>query len=74
VLLEEAGCRECGSPGQPEVHHIDGNPYNRARANLVRLCKPHHSAHTARHQLHKQPGWKRTRTPLPSNGDDLVMA
>jgi 5-methylcytosine-specific restriction enzyme A len=60
VLAEEPACRLCGSTEKPHVDHLDGNPFNRSRANLRRLCHSCHSRHTGVTQTPGQhvPGWK----------------
>ena len=54
VLADEPLCRMCSAAGRvtaaTEVDHIDGNAWNRDRSNLRPLCKPCHSARTARDQ------------------------
>ena len=42
-------CYEAGklTPGE-ELHHIDGDAWNRARDNVVLLCRPCHDAHHER--------------------------
>jgi len=60
VLREEPLCRRCAAQGfvvaAIEVHHIDGNAYNRQRSNLEPLCKSCHSEHTAREQAFRPRG------------------
>lgn len=52
VLAEQPLCPECNERGilEPatEVHHIDDDPTNNDRSNLVGLCKPCHTRHTLR--------------------------
>lgn len=52
VLDTEPLCRLCARAGRitaaNEVDHIDGDAYNNATDNLQPLCKPCHSAKTAR--------------------------
>jgi 5-methylcytosine-specific restriction endonuclease McrA len=47
-------CERLGLPHDPhavlEVDHIDGDVTNCALSNLRTLCRPHHSARTARDQ------------------------
>jgi len=35
-------CTRCGSVGQLEVHHIDGDARHNATGNLMTLCRPCH--------------------------------
>ena len=60
VLAEEPLCRECAARGRTtpaiEVDHVDGDAWNRARGNLRPLCKPCHSARTARDQAFARGG------------------
>jgi 5-methylcytosine-specific restriction enzyme A len=60
VLAEELACTDCGSTDRPHVDHIDGNPFNRSRANLRRLCHSCHSKRTAKDQAfgRARPGWQ----------------
>lgn len=47
MIVPMGPCECCGRPptrGHSEVHHLDGNAMNNARANLVRLCKGCHEA------------------------------
>ena len=52
VLREQPLCPECEARDilEPatEVHHINDNANDNSRENLVGLCKPCHSRHTAR--------------------------
>lgn len=52
VLAEQPLCPECKERGilEPatEVHHMDDDPTNNDRGNLVGLCKPCHTRHTLR--------------------------
>lgn len=36
-------CQCCGSEGNLEIHHIDGNPGNRDKFNLIPICKDCHN-------------------------------
>jgi len=60
VLCEQPICPECERRGSytpaSEVDHIDNDPSNNDRSNLVGLCKPHHSEKTARHEYFKRTG------------------
>jgi 5-methylcytosine-specific restriction enzyme A len=50
VLTEQPLCPECQKQGllvtAIDVDHIDNDPSNNERSNLVGLCHPHHSAKT----------------------------
>ena len=52
VLSEQPLCPECGARQiievATEVHHINDNANDNSRENLIGLCKPCHSRHTAR--------------------------
>lgn len=54
VLARETECRMCKARGHvtpaAEVDHIDGNSANNHDSNLRPLCKPCHSARTAKDQ------------------------
>jgi 5-methylcytosine-specific restriction protein A len=56
VLAEQPLCPECEARGivEPatEVHHRNDNASDNSRDNLVGLCKPDHSRHTARDMGH----------------------
>lgn len=51
VLAEQPLCPECEARGELipalEVHHKNDNPDDNSRDNLVGLCRPCHSRHTA---------------------------
>ena len=57
VLAEQPLCPECEARGVIEpatqVHHINDNAMDNSRANLVGLCAPCHSRHTA-HDMGKR--------------------
>lgn len=38
----ERKCAVCGITEKIDIHHIDGNPFNFKRDNLIPLCKIHH--------------------------------
>ena len=47
VIREQSGiCAICRKAFAAELDHIDGNPWNKDRANLQGLCKPCHRAKT----------------------------
>jgi 5-methylcytosine-specific restriction enzyme A len=75
VLAEEPTCQFCGSVERPHIDHIDGDPWNRTRANLRRLCHSCHSQHTGKTQTPGQhvPGWK-NRGPAPPPPSPLGFA
>lgn len=56
VLAEQPLCPECEARGliEPatEVHHINDNASDNSRDNLVGLCRPCHSRHTAADRGH----------------------
>lgn len=60
VLSGEPLCRTCKAKGRitsaNEVDHIDGNSSNNDTVNLRALCKPCHSARTARDQAFGRKG------------------
>ena len=57
VLAEQPLCPECEARGVIEpatqVHHINDNAMDNSRSNLVGLCAPCHSRHTA-HDMGKR--------------------
>lgn len=57
VLAEQPLCPECEARGLIEpatqVHHINDNAMDNSRSNLVGLCAPCHSRHTA-HDMGKR--------------------
>ena len=57
VLAEQPLCPECEARGVIEpatqVHHVNDNAMDNSRANLVGLCAPCHSRHTA-HDMGKR--------------------
>jgi len=59
ALIREPLCRFCTEAGRTtvatEVDHIDGDSRNNEPANLRALCKPCHSARTARDQGFARP-------------------
>ncbi len=67
-VKEAAGwrCEHCGHPHEPEtgytltVHHLDGNPQNCARENLLAACQRCHLRIQARYHpesgMHWLPG------------------
>lgn len=74
VLAEQPLCPECEGRDilEPatEVHHINDNAMDNSRANLVGLCKPCHSRHTARdmgHNVIERLGCDATGKPLDPN-------
>lgn len=64
VLTEQPMCPSCTAAGYigqaVEVDHIDNDPSNNLRDNLVGLCKTHHGQKTRRAQLEKITGNRRT--------------
>lgn len=60
ILADEPLCRTCDAADRTtaatEVDHIDGDSANNDRANLRPLCKPCHSARTARDQAFGRKG------------------
>ena len=57
VLAEQPLCPECEARGVIEpatqVHHVNDNAMDNSRSNLVGLCAPCHSRHTA-HDMGKR--------------------
>ena len=41
-------CQECGAE-RAEIHHVDGNPVNNDRHNIMFLCRKHHILIENRH-------------------------
>lgn len=70
VLADQPLCDHCQRQGRLtpalEVDHIDNNPSNNERSNLVGLCRPCHSTKTARYEH-----FKRTGQWLPVKGCDV---
>lgn len=60
ALMREPLCRFCNDAGRTtvatEVDHIDGNSSNNEPSNLRSLCRPCHSARTARDQAFGRKG------------------
>ena len=54
IMHEQPLCPMCRDEGslEPaiELHHIDGNPWNLDRTNLIMLCSRCHSKETVLHQ------------------------
>lgn len=71
VLTEQPLCPHCAALGHAvlakEVDHIDNDPRNNLRSNLVGLCKVHHGQKTRRAELEKSPATKATRTAPQAN-------
>lgn len=53
VFGEQGGVCVCGQDFCVHLHHLDGNPFNRARSNVQGLCE---SCHLAAHGKQKRPG------------------
>jgi hypothetical protein len=49
-------CARCGGSDQLHVHHLDLNPFNNERSNLMTLCN---SCHATWHWENGAPGWKK---------------
>lgn len=60
VIREQPLCAECSKHGRlvagNEVDHIDNDPGNNERDNLVNLCHRCHSVKTQRHEHYKRTG------------------
>lgn len=41
--FRESTCGQCGGQDNLQIHHIDGNPANNARSNLMTLCASCHA-------------------------------
>ncbi len=44
LIAEEPICQHCRDAWAVELHHLDGNPHNRAAANVIMLCERCHDA------------------------------
>ncbi|WP_328804780.1 HNH endonuclease signature motif containing protein [Noviherbaspirillum galbum] len=60
VLAAQPLCADCQRLGltvpASEVDHVDNDPTNNERSNLMGLCKPCHSSKTQRHEYFKRTG------------------
>lgn len=69
VLSEQPLCPRCAERGDSvlakEVDHIDDDPTNNYRDNLVGLCPMHHGQKTRQSASGKSPATEAARTVLP---------